>query len=256
MFRREIRREPGRESNQSFAGVRCSANESGTRTGFGRGISLAIALVALSAAAPQDAAATRIASAADPALTGALVQTFDAATVGYFTSQSFLTGPNGFTIAAVAGNVHIDNAFCTNFGTTGSCFDTVDSGGAANDDVNITFTGTGVSAFGFALNALDIDWTIQTFGAGSVLLGTYTVNSQSPGLTGNNRRGYFGATESAPILSLQIRSTPGSDRALIDDFAFVPVPEPSTALLFGLGLMGLALAGSRRSPVGARSELG
>lgn len=211
-----------------------------------RGLGAVLALASLCSVLPSDAVATRINSAGDPALSGALVQTFDAATVGYFTSQSFLIGSHGFTIAAVAGNVHIDDVFCGNFGTSGRCFDTVNSSGTANDDVDITFTGSGVSAFGFAVNALDIDWTVQTFGVGNVLLGTYVINSQSPGLTGDNRRGFFGATETGAIQSIRIRST-GSDRALIDDFRIVPVPEPGPAIMLGLGLAGLAGAGSRRS---------
>ncbi len=209
-------------------------------------LGVVLSLATLGSAVPRNAEALRINSASDSALSGAMTQTFDAIPVGYFTSQSFLLGANGFTIAAVAGNVHIDDAFCGNFGTSGRCFDTVNSGGAANDDFDVTFTGSGVSAFGFAINALDADWTVQTFAAGNVLLNTYVINSQSPGLTGNNRRGYFGATESLAIQSFQIRST-GSDRALIDDFAFVSAPEPGTVLLVGFGLALLAASRSRRA---------
>lgn len=248
-----FRRTTGIESNRSHGFAPLEAASRRPESGGARGLGFVLGLALLAATAPQDASATRINSAADPALTGALVQNFDSAAVGNFTSQSFLTGANGFTIAAVTGDVHIDDVFCGDFGTTGRCFDTMNSSGNANDDVDITFTGAGVTAFGFALNALDLGWTIRTYGAGNVLLGTYTVASQSPGLTGNNRRGYFGATETAPILSIQIRST-GNDRALIDDFAFVPVPEPTTALLFGLGLVGLTLAGSRKGPRAGRID--
>ncbi len=217
------------------------------RTGAARCGALVAAVLAVSSLgslAPADAGATRIFSPADPALAGALVQTFDATPVGYFTSQSFLIGSDGFSVSALASNIHIDDVFCGDFGTSGRCLDTVGSGGAANDDLDIVFTGGGVLAFGFALNALDVAWTITTHGVGGVLLGTYVVSSQSPGLTGNARRGYFGATEGAPIESIRIRSA-GSDRALIDDFAFVPVPEPGAALLVGLGLAWLAGSRSR-----------
>jgi hypothetical protein len=215
----------------------------------GRLVAAVLAVLTLAPLAAPEARATRIDSAADPALAGALVQTFDAVPVGYFASQSFLIGTDGFTISALSSNVHIDDVFCDDFGTSGRCFDTVNSGGTANDDVDIVFTGAGVLAFGFALNALDVAWTVTTYGAGDVLLGTYVVASQSPGLTGNARRGYFGATESAAIQSIRIRST-GSDRALIDDFAYVPVPEPGAAVLIGLGLAFLA-RGRRRLPASA-----
>ena len=211
----------------------------GSRDWAGRLLAGVLALSGLASLATREAGATRINSAGDPALAGALVQTFDAVPVGYFTSQSFLIGSDGFTISAVASNLHIDDVFCGAFGTSGRCFDTVNSGGAANDDVDIVFTGAGVHAFGFAVNALDVAWTITTYGVGDVLLGSYVVNSQSPGLTGNARRGSFGATETAAIQSIRIRGT-GADRALIDDFAYVPVPEPSRAVLIGLGLAFLA----------------
>jgi hypothetical protein len=206
-------------------------------------LAVASVVVALSPLVPRDAEAARINSAGDPALAGALVQNFDSSALAAFASQSFLIGSDGFTISSTTSNVQITNTFCGNFGTTGACFDTLSSSGAANDDVDVVFTGAGVSAFGFAINALDIAWTVTTFGAGNTLLGTYVINSQSPGLTGDARRGYFGATESAAIQSIQIRSSAGSDRALIDDFAYVPVPEPGAALLIGLGLA--VLGGSR-----------
>ena len=240
-----LNRELNRESNRASA----ADAPRPTRSAVARRaleLGLALSLAALGSAVPRDAAALRINSASDSALTGALTQTFDAIPVGYFTSQSFLTGANGFTIATVAGDVHIDDVYCGDFGTSGRCFDTVNSGGTANDDFNVTFTGSGVRAFGFAINALDGDWTVQTFAAGNVLLNTYVINSQSPGLTGNNRRGYFGATESQSIQSVQVRSAAASDRALIDNFAFVPAPEPGTALLVGFGLALLAGSRSRR----------
>lgn len=195
--------------------------------------------------APITASATLITSPGDAALSGALLQTFDSEPIGYFGSRSFLIGSDGFTVSAVSSDLLLDDAFCASFGTSGSCLDTIASNNATNDDLDIVFTGAGVSAFGFALNALDVDWTIETYAANGDLLGSYLVASQSPGATGFDRRGYFGATEVLPIQSFTIRSA-GSDRALIDDFSFVPVPEPSAALLAGLGLIGLASVG--RSP--------
>ncbi len=158
--------------------------------------------------------------------------------------------PIDATLHLAIADQDVDDVFCGAFGTTGRCLDTVSSTGAANDDLDVVFTGGGVLAFGFALNALDIAWTITTYGVGDVLLGTYVVDSQSPGLTGNARRGYFGATEGVAIQSFRIRST-GSDRALIDDFAYVPAPEPGAAMLVGLGLAWLAAA---RSPGAGRAD--
>ncbi len=198
-------------------------------------------VVTLALVASSASFATRITSAGDPALAGALVEDFGTSAL-YFSSRDFLTGSDGFTISSADAtrDLHLDSTFCGNFGTSGACFDTLASDGQPNDDFDVVFTGDGVSAFGFAVNALDIDWTVQTFDVDDNLLGTYTIVDQSLTLSGNNRRGYFGATEVAAIKTVTVRSAGGSDRALLDDFAFVPVPEPSTAVLAGLGLMGLA----------------
>ena len=193
--------------------------------------------------------ALRISGPGDAALSGALIQDFDGeAADTYFTSQTFSIGLDGFTVTPLSSELHIDNEFCASFGTTGNCLDTINGADQPNDDFDITFTGSGVTAFGFVLNALDADWTVETYDASDNLLGTYLIASQSPGLTGFNRRGYFGATEVQPIQYFTVRSA-GNDRALIDDFSYVPVPvlvpvpEPNVAMLLGLSL--LTLAGTR-----------
>lgn len=215
---------------------------------------LAAVVLAVSLLAPTAALATLLSGPGDPALAGALVQDFDGEAVGYFSTRSFLIGADGFDVTALANDIHLDATWCDDFGTSGGCLDTLSSGGGANDDFDVVFTGSGVSAFGFALNALDTDWTIETYDASDNLLGSYVVASQSPGLSGFARRGWFGATESVPIQSFTVRSA-GNDRALIDDFAYVPVPQPGTGLLAGLGLIGLAsvgrtprASGHRRAP--------
>ena len=207
------------------------------------------AVLGLLSMAPLSASATLITDPGDAALAGALVMTFDSESPGYFASRSFLIGSDGFSVSSLADDLQIDDGFCGSFGTGGRCLDTIASNNSPNDDFDVVFTGAGVSAFGFALNALDTDWTIETYDTNDNLLGSYVVASQSPGLSGFDRRGYFGATETAPIQYFTVRSA-GDDRALIDDFSFVPVPEPSAALLAGLGLLGLASVGRSRKQSG------
>ena len=198
---------------------------------------------------PSVASVLRINSPGDAALAGALIQDFDGQPIGYFTSQDFLIGLDGFSVSAVGNDLHIDGTWCDDFGTTGNCLDTVSSGAEANDDFDVVFTGAGVTAFGFVLNALDNDWTVETYDTDDNLLNTYVVVSQSPGLTGFDRVGYFGATEALPIQYFTVRST-GNDRALINDFAYVSVPEPNRMMLLGLGL--LAIGSSRYGRAGSR----
>ena len=199
--------------------------------------------------APSTSLALRITSSGDAALAGALVEDFDGYADSNFTSQDFLIGGVGFNVAPLADDIAIGSEFCGSFGTTGSCLDTLSSTNGTNDDFDVVFTGPGVSAFAFDINALDNDWTVSTFDTNDVLLNTYTILSQSPALTGFDRRGYFGATEAVPIQYFTIRSAT-NDRALIDNLAYAPVPEPSTALLAGLGLIGLSRVGRKKSRKG------
>ena len=202
----------------------------------------ALALCAFVSAliAPGIATATVITSASDPALLGALVEDFDGEATGEFSVRDFPPLGDGFTITGIGGDLRIAGTWCGNFGSSGNCLETNSSGGV-NDDFDVLFDGVGVSAFGFDVMALDTDWTIQTFDASDVMLGQYTLSSQSPALSGNDRRGFFGVTENAPIKYFTVRSAGADDWALVDNLRFKPVPEPGTALLAGLGLIGLAL---------------
>jgi hypothetical protein len=58
-------------------------------------------------------------------------------------------------------------------------------------------------------------------------------------------------TEASAIQYITIRSA-GNDRALIDDFSYVPVPEPNVLILISLGM--LILAGTRAGEQGCRSQ--
>ena len=204
---------------------------------------LVVSLLSLALFAPSAAVAALITAPSHPALAGALLQNFDSEATGDFASRSFMIGADGFTITPLANTMQVEGGWCDDFGTSNNCIGTYSAGNGANDDFDVVFTGAGVSAFGFALNALDRDWTITTYDASDNQINQYIYLSQSPGLSGFSRRGYFGATEVVPIQYFTVRSSGGSDWALIDDFSYAPIPEPGTALLAGLGLLGLASVG-------------
>jgi PEP-CTERM motif len=47
-------------------------------------------------------------------------------------------------------------------------------------------------------------------------------------------------------ITVQFELSPGDSASVTSVFNIIPVPEPSTAVIFGLGLVGLAIAGRRR----------
>lgn len=199
---------------------------------------LAAPLAAVLLATP--AAALFIDAASDPALVGAVVHDLDNQPDGLRFQRAVVDGV--LTISTSSGELLFDDAWTANFGTTGISLQTRYLTGG--DDFRIDFA-TPVRAFGMNVNALDIDWTLETYDTAGNLLGSYRIRRQLPPGS-NRRRGYAGAVEAGPIASARIHGAGRHDWALVDNIAVVAVPEPRSLLLMGLGTLGLAVAGRRR----------
>ncbi|MCQ8185004.1 VPLPA-CTERM sorting domain-containing protein [Parvularcula maris] len=126
----------------------------------------------------------------------------------------------------------------------------------AQTDLTIDFIG-GTAGYSFDLGDIDDDesFTIQTFGAGGVLLATDVINSGDPG-TGNQSVFRFGNSNlGAPIFQVVISGTRGSKRLGIafDNFNTVSdntVPVPAALPLFGAALAGYGALKRRRKAQG------
>ncbi len=194
-------------------------------------------LLAVAGALPARAA-TMITSASDAALVGATVLTFN----GQADNTNFLTTTIGnTTVLSNSNTLRFDNQYAAQFGTTGIALET--RAGGSNDDIEFRFA-SHVVAVGFNINALDIDLTMNLYDVNDVLIDSFTIQNQpGQGLSGNNRRGYAGASSpDAPIARVQLVNASQHDFFLIDNLATV-VPEVGAALLLLGGLAGLGWLG-------------
>ena len=86
---------------------------------------------------------------------------------------------------------------------------------------------------------------MQIFDGSDTLLDTFIIPNQVA-LGGFLRQGFAGAYSDTPIARVRVFTAGASDRALIDDFQIRSIPEPGTASMVWIGLIGLALVGSPR----------
>jgi hypothetical protein len=114
---------------------------------------------------------------------------------------------------------------------------------------SFTFSDASVLDFGFDL--VDVENTNMENGAVTFFSGTNSHSIDFAVLLAGLELGDNTANRIAPILASEIAGLQSFDRVVIelggsgavDNIVYTPVPEPSTAVLLAIGLLGLAVAG-------------
>ena len=181
------------------------------------------------------AGASHITSSGDPALTGATVIDFESQTLGTYSSLAI----GNVTFSANNNHLQIDNTYSGSYGMSGKYLDNGTYSNEGFSSMTMTFAG-GTSAFGFIWGAAEesSSWVLNAYNASNVLLDTYGIPSTSSG------PGAFVGIAANGISYATLGWTGAYDWVMIDQFSYVAgssqVPEPTTMILFGLGLIGLA----------------
>jgi hypothetical protein len=178
--------------------------------------------------------ASFITGSGDPALSGSALIDFEAQASGSFTSLTI----GNVTFSTSGGQVgYISSDYSGQYNNSGKSLQNTYSSDAFSS-LRISFA-SAVSAFGFNWGASDQPWQLRAYDSGNNLLEGWTM----PTTAGSNAGEFYGIAY-AGIAYAILDTTSVGDYIFVDNFRYAPasvgVPEPTTMLLLGLGLVGLA----------------